>query len=193
LKSSLSFPLMAGLVNVRGVAFMEAIVPPAYPMDDIEAMGEEGADLFRELRDPQQGRELIVEQNIFIESLLAEGPVTRDLGHEEMEVYREPFRNPEDRKPILMWPRELPIEGEPERNVEAVERVGEWLKTSPTPKLLLYARPGAIVPPEAAGWMREHYHNLQTRFVGPGRHYIQEDHPEIIARNLAGWYLEEVR
>ena len=69
-----------------------------------------------------------------------------------------------------------------------VEKIGAWLETSDTPKLLLYARPGAIVSPDAARWMVENYSNLQAQFVGYGIHFIQEDEPEAIGRAIADWY-----
>jgi haloalkane dehalogenase len=58
--------------------------------------------------------------------------------------------------------------------------------------LVLYASPGALTPPEAAAWMAENFNNTQTRFVGYGVHYIQEDQPEAIGRNLSDWLRDEV-
>ena len=173
--------------NVRAVAFMEPLIPPAFPMASIEAMGP-FTETFRGFRDPEQGRVMIVEQNMFIEGFVANATVTRTLSEAELNAYREPFADPADREPILVWPNELPIAGEPARNVEAIEQIGDWLTTSDMPKLLLYARPGAIVPPEAAAWMAETYRNLDVVFVGYGLHYIQEDNPEAIGRNIAHWY-----
>lgn len=173
--------------NVKGVAFMEAITPPAFPMPGLESMGP-SAELFRAFRDPVEGKALVIDQNIFVEQLLLNGALTRQLSDAEKDAYREPFLDPASRKPILVWPNELPIGGEPARNVEAVLKAGEWLQTSETPKLLLYASPGAIVNPESAAWMRANFRNIETVFVGYGAHYIQEDNPEVIGRNVADWY-----
>ena len=49
--------------------------------------------------------------------------------------------------------------GEPARNVAVTEAIGEWLATSEQPKLVLYASPGAITPPEAVAWMAENFNN----------------------------------
>ncbi|MDZ7670954.1 MAG: haloalkane dehalogenase [Gammaproteobacteria bacterium] len=165
--------------NVKAVAMMEAIVPPAFPMASLEGMGS-GADLFSRFRDPQTGKQLLMDDNVFIEQLLGNATVTRDMTEAEMTWYRMPFPTPETRFPIYVWPNELPIAGEPARNVEVVRRVGEWLETSATPKLLLYARPGAIIDPDTAVQMQARYRNLEAIFVGPGNHYIQEDNPEVI-------------
>jgi haloalkane dehalogenase len=41
-----------------------------------------------------------------------------------MDAYRSPFRDPDARLPVLVWPRELPIEGEP---AAVVDDYGRWL------------------------------------------------------------------
>ena len=173
--------------NVRGVVFMEAIIPPTFPMADLTALG--GPDgLFAQFRTPDAGKELLINQNVFIEQLLAQGALTRRLSEAEIDAYRAPFVDPASRFPIYVWPNELPIGGEPARNAAAVNAVGNWLKTSAMPKLLQYASPGAIVPPEAAQWMAANYANIETQFVGYGAHYIQEDNPEAIGRGIVDWY-----
>lgn len=171
--------------NVRGVAMMEAIIPPGYPKDDYESMGPAAA-VFRQFRDPEKGKQLIIEQNAFTERMI-NGALTRKLSEAEADVYRAPFTDPKSRFPVYVWPNELPIGGVPERNVKEVEAVGAWLRVSPLPKLLLYARPGGIVSPESAQWMAKHYKNLETVFVGYGFHFIQEDNPEAIGRGIADW------
>ncbi len=173
--------------NIKAVVFMETFAPPAVLASSYETMGPFG-EIFRQWRDPVNGPALLIDQNIFIEEVLLKGALTRKLTQAEKDAYREPFLDPASRKPILVWPNEVPIAGKPARNVEVVTKAGEWLQTSETPKLLLYARPGAIIPPESAEWMRANYRNIETVFVGYGSHYIQEDNPEVIGRNIADWY-----
>ncbi len=172
--------------NVKAVAFMEALVPPAFPLDSIEGLGD-FADLFRQFRDPELGPEVLIEQNMFIEGILANDPVTRSFSAEELDAYRMPFIEKEARFPIYVWPNELPIAGEPARNVEVIASIADWLQVSNTPKLLLYASPGAVIPPAAVPWMTANYNNLEAVFIGYGRHFVQEDSPEAIGRNIAQW------
>jgi haloalkane dehalogenase len=40
---------------------------------------------------------------------------------------------------------------------------------------------------ELAEAMVERVMNIQTAFVGEGRHFIQQDQPEMIGRTLADW------
>ncbi|GAB5467027.1 MAG: haloalkane dehalogenase [Rhodospirillales bacterium] len=171
---------------VKAVAFMEALVPPTFPMASIEGMGR-AAGIFGAFRTPEKGESLILEKNAFVEKVLP-GSILRPLSEAEMAHYRAPFATPESRLPTLVWPREIPIAGEPARNVEAVEAYGAWLRESPVPKLALYCSPGALMPPEAARWMQANFKACQARFVGYGSHFIQEDEPEAIGRNIADWY-----
>ena len=165
--------------NVAGIAFMEAIVPPAFPR--AEAMS--GAlGRYRSAA----GEELILEQNQFVERILP-GSVVRGLSDEEMEYYRAPYRTPKSRLPTLQWPRELPAAGEPARNVGVGNQIGEWMQETHVPMLFLWARPGALNNEAFARAMVERVEDIQTAFVGEGRHYIQEDQPEIIGRTLADW------
>jgi len=53
--------------------------------------------------------------------------------------------------------------------------------------LFFWARPGALNDEAFADAMVARVANIQTVFVGTGRHYIQEDQPEIIGRALADW------
>ena len=171
--------------NVKAVAFMEAVVPPFLPLKKMEDFGPIG-EAFRVFRDPVQGPKVLMEQNQFIENILP-GAILRKLTEEEMNYYRAPYQTPESRRPLYTWPNDIPIEGKPERNVKEVEELGKWLSTAPTPKLVIYASPGVLVPPWAAQWMLENYKNIEARFVGKGSHFIQEDEPELIGRNIADW------
>ena len=144
--------------------------------------------MFAKFRTPEAGKELLINQNVFVEELLGRGALTRQLTEIEIDAYRAPFLEPDSRFPIYVWPNELPIAGEPARNVSVVNAIGEWLKSSPIPKLLQYASPGAIVSPSAAQWMARNYPNIEAQFVGYGAHYIQEDNPEAIGRGIADWH-----
>jgi len=178
--------------NVSGVVFMEAIIPPGFPMSNLATLG--GKDgMFAKFRTPVQGKKLLIEENIFIEQILNNGTLTRQLTEIEKNAYRAPFKDPATRFPIYVWPNELPIAGKPARNVKLINAIGEWLKTSSTPKLLQYASPGAIIPPQAASWMAENYRNIEIQFVGYGAHYIQEDNPEVIGRGIAEWYRRQFK
>lgn len=170
--------------NVRGLAFMEAILAPASNWD---VFPEDMAGIFKSFRTPDLGWKLIVDKNMFVENVLP-ASVIRKLTTEEMDQYRGPFADPADRKPVWRWPNEIPIEGHPADVVELVGAYNQWLQQTPLPKLLLYADPGALIRPPLVRWCRDHLKNLETIDLGPGVHFLQEDHPHRIGAALAEWY-----
>ena len=98
--------------NVRGVAFMEAIIPPVFPLKNYAAMGPENGPLFKTYRETEEGRKMIIDDNYFVEVMIPRA-LTRTLSEREMNAYRAPFLDPASRFPIYIWPKELPIEGTP--------------------------------------------------------------------------------
>ncbi|MEE2775490.1 MAG: haloalkane dehalogenase [Acidobacteriota bacterium] len=171
--------------RVAGVAFMEALVPPAFPMPSIDQMGGPGG-LFAAFRDPVQGQQLIIEQNVFVEQVLP-GAIVRDLTEAEREAYRAPYVEPASRKPTLLWPRELPIGGDPVDTTRVVGAIGRWMLETETPMLHLWATPGALNGEAVATFFSQNLKNIQSTFLGPGLHFVQEDHPELIGRAVADW------
>lgn len=172
--------------RIKGIVFMEALVPPAMPIPSYAAMGA-GAEFFRNVRTPGVGEKMVLQNNVFIESVLPDMGIARSLSNEERQAYRAPFPTPESRKPMLVWPREVPVAGEPADVLKIIESNGAWLHATDIPKLMFYAEPGALGGPKVAAYFAENLANIETNYVGPGYHYIQEDHPHMIGRELADW------
>lgn len=167
--------------RVRGICFMEAIVGPIRSWDH---WPQEARPVFQGFRS-EAGEDMVLEKNIFIEAVLP-GSILRKLSDDEMNVYRRPYVNKgEDRRPTLTWPRQIPIEGEPEDVVKIVEDYAAWIKTSDIPKLFIDASPGAILIGKAKEFVRT-WPNL-TEVQVAGSHFIQEDSPDQIGEALAGW------
>jgi len=140
---------------VKGIAFMEAIVRPV----TWDEWPEQARQMFQAFRTPGTGEQMIMEQNMFVEAVLP-GAILRKLSPEEMDRYREPYPTPASRKPLWRWPNEIPIDGQPPNVRDAVQAYSEWLGRSQTPKLLLYAQPGAILR-NLVGWCRQSIANLK--------------------------------
>ena len=165
---------------LRGIAYMEAIVQPV----TWEQWSPQTRSFFEQLRSAA-GEQMILEENLFVESLLPRR-ILRKLTDAEMEAYRRPYREPgEGRRPTLTWPRQLPIEGEPADVVEIVGSYAAWLAASPVPKLFVNAEPGTISLDErefCRSWPN------QTEVTVRGLHFIQEDSPDEIGEAVAKWY-----
>jgi haloalkane dehalogenase len=172
--------------RMLGLAFMEFIRP--FGWDDYHQRPQ-ARQLFKSMRTPGQGEKLILEDDVFVERVLP-GSVLRKLSDEEMAAYRRPFPTAESRKPILVFPRELPIERQPADVHAMSEHDHKALQRSTYPKLLFYAEPGALVSPDFAERFANTLNNCQVINLGPGAHYLQEDHADAIGAALANWIPE---
>lgn len=173
--------------NVRGIAFFEAIVRP-FPWNEFST--PEFRELFQVFRAGGVGSEgwkMIVEQNFFIEKLLPQA-AGRPLTEQEMNYYREPFRDTKSRIPIWLFPRETPIGGEPKDVWDAVSEYSKRLQQSKLPKFMLYAEPGALLTKENVDWCKQNISNLESVYLGQGAHFLQESSPHRIGREIAKWY-----
>ena len=167
--------------KVRGIAYMEAVVCPVSWADWPDAARQ----VFKGFRS-EAGESMVLEKNIFIERVLP-GSILRKLSDEEMAVYRRPFENAgEDRRPTLTWPRQIPIDGEPEDVVAIVTEYSEWLQQCNIAKLFINAKPGAILTGRQREFCRQ-FPN-QTEVTVAGMHFIQEDSPDEIAAAILDWH-----
>lgn len=165
---------------VKGVAYMETIVTPV-SWDD---WPDEARSIFKAMRS-EAGEEIILEKNVFVERILP-ASVLEPLSEETMAEYRRPYLEPgESRRPTLAWPREIPIDGEPEHTKVIVEANEEWLSGPEVPKLFINAAPGSIL----TGRQREvcRAWENQVEVTVPGSHLIQEDSGEEIGRHIRDW------
>lgn len=165
---------------VLGIAYMEGIVTPVRWDDWPEAATE----IFKGFRSAS-GESMILEKNLFIERVLP-GSIMRAMTDAEMDVYRRPFVNAgEDRRPTLTWPRQIPIEGEPGDVHDIVQNYANWLGETEIAKLFINAEPGAIL----TGPQREFCRRFknQAEVTVPGTHFLQEDSPHEIGREIAAW------
>src|SRR6266566_4086977 len=184
--SALAFHLAARRPEfVRGLAFMEFIRPmPTW--DDFHA---DAVETFKKFRTPGVGERMILDGNAFVEGVLPRN-IVRKLTEDEMAVYRAPFTTPESRRPTWRFPNELPIAGEPADVYLAMKLAHRALAESSYPKLLFAGDPGALVSPAFAKSFASGLKNCRVVHLGPGLHYVQEDHPEAISSNLHKWLTE---
>jgi len=170
--------------NVKGIAFMEALL---MPIPSLDAMPPGMKEIFTAFRTPEVGWDMIVNQNMFIEQLVPQ-MIVRQLTDAEMDAVRAPFTDPSTRLPLWRWPNEIPIGGEPADVHEIISAYAARLQESDLPKLFFHADPGAITPPPMVEMIKQSYKNLKTVDIGQGIHFIQEDNPHLIGEEIAAWY-----
>lgn len=161
--------------HIKAIAYMEAVALPRQWTEFGQA-----ERIFRALRSGK-GEEMILDQNVFVENILP-GGILRTLTDDEMAAYRAPFLERDARLPTLVWPREIPIEGQPADVTAIVENYGQWLAHSAIPKLLILGDPGAIITGRTRTFC-ESWAN-QRQVTVKGRHFLQEDSPSDIGQAL---------
>ncbi|MFI1915521.1 haloalkane dehalogenase [Nocardia sp. NPDC020380] len=168
--------------RVRGIAVMETFLRPMLWSE----MPPQGAELFRRFRSPE-GEEMVLERNMFIEFNLPAS--TRSLSLSALEEYRKPYPTPESRKPMLVWPREFPFDGEPADVVAVIENYDRWMAETPeVPKLVLGVEAGVgLGSPEMIEWAAKTFAAAETVNIGPAGHHCPEDQPDAIGAAVADW------
>lgn len=171
--------------RIKGIVLIEP--QNLYPFEDwAQFSPPEAISIFRALRDPE-GPEIIKSQSPFIEGM-RESIIGRPFSEEEQNYYREPFADPESRKPMWTFPTQIAVEGEPEEVVNVVKAYNQWLQETRIPILLPYANPGAHIRESQRKWCREHIRNLKEVYVGQGFHFLPEDNPHQLGEEILKWY-----
>jgi haloalkane dehalogenase len=172
--------------RVRGIAFTETIVKPMSWQEFPEA----GRSLFAAIRTEGTGEAMILDANAFIEQALP-GSVATPLGADDLDAYREPYPTRESRRPLLQWPRSMPLDGEPADVVARIEAYDAWLATSTgVPKLLLTFTPGpgTMMGPEIIDWCAATMAALEIEHEeAVAGHHTPEDQPQLIGEAVARW------
>ncbi|MDP9792034.1 haloalkane dehalogenase [Catenuloplanes nepalensis] len=169
--------------RVAGVALVETFLRPM--TWDIYAPA--AVELFQRLRTPGEGERMVLDENWFIETSLR--LTIPDLSDEDLAVYRAPFPDRESRRPLLQWPREIPIDGEPADVHTRMVAFGEWMATTPeVPKLLMLIEPSTgLVQPATERWARETIAALEVESIGKAGHQAPEQQPDAIGRAVSAW------
>lgn len=166
--------------RIRGIAYMEGLVRPMASWDE---WSPSATPIFQGFRS-DKGEQMILDRNMFVDRVLP-GSVLRKLTEAEMTEYRRPFPEREDRWPMLTWPRQIPIAGEPADVVQIAADYSQWMAQNDIPKLFVNAEPGAIL----TGVLRDFCRGWknQTEITVPGSHFIQEDSGAAIGQAVARW------
>lgn len=172
--------------NVKAIILMEAIV------DDLENIFPEETQTFFKMLKSEKGHKFIVTENRFLTDVMPTW-VSRPLTDREKQLYFTPFKSPEDREVIYQWVKDVPLHGRPEKTARYVHEYMEALKTSPKPKLLFYAEPGAFIPQKVRERLEQEVPNMKSEFIGRGIHFLQEDHPKLIGTTIDKWIKENYR
>lgn len=169
--------------NIKGIAFMEAMydVPTMFDMPTSVKIA------LKMMRMPVFGWLMVNVANMFIKKMLPD-MVLRDLSDIEMKHYSEPYQSIKSRKPLLAWVKCVPFGGEPETVHKAISNWNKWLTATSIPKLFFHVSPGVGIKEKDVKIIKKSMKNLKTVYLGKGLHFIQEDYPHEIGKEIANWY-----
>jgi haloalkane dehalogenase len=171
--------------RVRGVVFMETIVRPLSWAEYPAA----ARPRFEAFRTPGVGERLVLDENVFIEGALRATTLT-GLSDADHAIYRQPYPTRDSRRPLLEWPRAMPLDGEPADVVSRIESYDDWLaQSAKVPKLLLTfdSSPTLMIGADLTAWCAANIAHLEVERCGPAGHLAPEDQPEAIAAAIVGW------
>ncbi len=169
--------------NIKAIAFMEAMV--SIPVvDEMPTSTKIGMKL---MRSSLFGPLMVKVANIMVNKVIPD-LVMRDLSDEEMGHYKRPYPTMKSRTPLLVWPREIPINGKPKAVADAILSYRKWLAETDTPMLGFQVTPGVAMIGKDVTWVKENISNVEIIDLGEGLHFIQEDYPHEIGQGIAEWY-----
>jgi haloalkane dehalogenase len=169
--------------RTRGIAVIETFLRPLRWAD----YPPQGEKIFRSYRSPD-GERLILDENRFIEFNLPRGVVS-GLDPADLDVYRATYPDRTARRPLLAWPREIPIDGEPADVTERVLAYGRWMAASPeVPKLIMTVAgdPVSALASEVEQTAKT-FARAEVESVGVAGHHAPEDQPDAIGAAVARW------
>ncbi len=171
--------------NIKGIVFMEAM----YQQKHWEEMPSAMRKAMKLIKSKFFSWLMLGVGNMFVKKMLPDG-VNRALTKEEMQHYLAPFPTVKSRKPVYVFPRDVPVSGKPELAANAVDGYHKWLIETSIPKLGFYVDPGMLISMEEAKWIEANFPNTEMVYLGKGSHFVQEDYPHEIGEKLANWYGE---
>ena len=169
--------------NIKGIAFMEAMYKPF----DWSDLPKKYRLAFKMMRAPFVGWLMISVGNMFLKKMLPDS-IIRTLSKEELEYYLKPYPTVSSRKPVRVWPREVPLAGKPSGVHEKISAYSKWLTESDIPKIFFYAHPGGLIRESGVTYIKNNFPNTKMIDIGPGIHFVQEDNPHKIGSEIANWY-----
>ncbi|SFD60478.1 haloalkane dehalogenase [Pseudoalteromonas denitrificans DSM 6059] len=172
--------------RISGMAFMEATLPPYYPIPSLEAMGP-SAEFLKNVRTAGIGEEMVLKNNVLIDQFLRYSNHEKPLSDAVIAQYNHYFPTEKSRQALLQWLREIPINGSPANVHELGIKNNKWILESEIPKLLFYISPGVLVNEATVKYMQKNAKNIETIGLGSAGHFLQEVYSDEIGQGLADW------
>ncbi|MEE4542470.1 haloalkane dehalogenase [Streptomyces sp. V4-01] len=171
--------------RVAGIAFLESIVRPV-ARADLSPQARRRSEMVL----APGAEETLLGEDVLVRMAFTGAGVLNPVSDEDLAAYLAPYRTRADRRPLLAWARQIPLDGEPAAVVARIEAFGAWLAaSSQVPKLLMTfeGSPTLLVDKATADWCAEHVAALETVPCGEAAHHAPEDQPAAIAAAVLAW------
>jgi haloalkane dehalogenase len=181
--------------HIKRIVFIEAaFMPPEKWYKQLTLMQKM---MFKMMRNPKRAERMLVTKNKIL-SMMMKKAVVGKLSPVELEWYLSPFESDIERRRIMLYgpgPATFPKKGISQAQgdfADELNKVAVGLKVlnATVPFLLFYASPGMITRKPAVEYARRNFKNLTLINVGRGKHFLQEDHPNLIANELVKWIIK---
>ena len=177
--------------RMKGIVHFESITAMA---DTKKA--SESAKWFYNFMRTDEGERAVIHDNMFVEKIMLESLGDR-LTETDRAIYRWPWlAGGEARRPLITWPREIPVDGEPADVTKIVQSYQAWMESNDIPKLFLLGSPAAIMQEGEGRLEAARRWSNQIEIEIPGdkdtdkpavNHYIQEVCPDVIGKAISDW------
>ena len=169
----------------RASPHMEA-APYCTPMTWDDFPDEAGERHLRGRSAQTAGDDMVLRDNhVHVEAFLIDAEKA-NLSEADKAEYRRPFLNAgEDRRPMLSFPRQIPLDGSQPQVLEIELASSEWLTTSTIPKLWVRADPGFITVGRQAAFCEALPNQTEVRVAGG--HFPQESSGPEVGRAVANF------
>jgi len=178
--------------NIKGVVMIEAMYMPSEEWYGSLKMMQKM--MFGMMKNEKRAYKMIVDKNM-MPSMMLKMSVARKYDDELKANYNLPFENNVEKRKIMMYgagPYTVPAKGKTKKKgdfADEINQIALGLKKINTdvPFLIVHAEPGMIVRKQAVEYAKANFKQVDFFNVGKGKHYLSEDHPEAIGKQILKW------
>lgn len=176
--------------NVKGVALFEAPFMPAEVMYD--QLPFTFKTFMRITRTKKGNEKWMVKRNFAGTKLAVNFFTGRKLPKEAYAFYTEPWNEKERRYAITNGPDPAVLsftKGKGDSQFATLlDTISTGMRETELPLLYFYAKKGLVNRKEAVEYAKENFKNATYVYVGKGKHFLTESHPEQMSLVFNEWY-----
>jgi haloalkane dehalogenase len=175
--------------NVKAIALFEAPFMPA--AEFYKQLPFSMKAVMKITRKENRAKRLYVNKN-FVGKIFPNFLTARKLTKEEKKIYGAPFEDEKRRYIMLTGPDPAQMSFDKGRGTTSFENtiaeISTGMSSLDKPILYFYAKKGVLNQKEAVEYARANFKNYQEVFVGKGKHFLTESHPQLMSDEFNKWF-----